>query len=222
MLSQQNCLNCQLYEKCGIYSNKFKRIEYIKWKTRLIFILKTMIKIRIKYLNSSSKQHIFPFDPIRKYLSLNILLKVFWYILLYIILYKCNTDTKLQTDSQKKDHFYCQDFGFIYINLCFSHKISYFFEISKVNVHISIKVFVSDKINLVKITTVKESSTFRTSYFSHQVVFQVMLCPCIFLTGKYHCMCSRHTALLSNIYLSVYILHQTIQQLYKIYNYLHT
>ena len=100
------------------------------------------------------------------------------------IIYKCNTDAKLQTDSQKKDHFYCQNFGFIYINLCFSHKISYFFEISTVNVHISIKVFVSDKINLVKITTVTESSTFRTSYFSHQVVFQVMLCPCIFLTGN--------------------------------------
>ena len=60
----------------------------------------------------------------------------------------------------------------------------YFFEISTVNVHISIKVFVSDKINLVKITTVTESSTFRTSYFSHQVVFQVMLCRCIFLTGN--------------------------------------
>ena len=73
---------------------------------------------------------------------------------------------------------------YIYINLCFSHKISYFFEISTVNVHISIKVFVSDKINLVKITTVTESSTFRTSYFSHQVVFQVMLCRCIFLTGN--------------------------------------
>ena len=85
---------------------------------------------------------------------------------------------------KKKDHFYCHNFGFIYINQCFSHKISYFFEIRIVNVHISIKVFVSNKINLVKITTVTEISTFRTSYFSHQVVFQVMLCPCIFLTGN--------------------------------------
>ena len=66
----------------------------------------------------------------------------------------------------------------------FPTKSLIFFEISTVNVHISIKVFVSDKINLVKITTVTESSTFRTSYFSHQVVFQVMLCPCIFLTGN--------------------------------------
>ena len=70
---------------------------------------------------------------------------------------------------KKKGHFYCQNFGFIYINQCFSHKISYFFEIRIVNVHISIKVFVSNKINLVKITPVKEISTFRTSYFSHQV-----------------------------------------------------
>ena len=61
---------------------------------------------------------------------------------------------------------------------------SYFFEISTVNVHISIKVFVSNKINLVKITPLKEISTFRSSYFSHHVVFQVMLCPCIFLTGN--------------------------------------
>ena len=56
-----------------------------------------------------------------------------------------------------------------------------------VNVHkpVSIKVFVSDKINLVK-TPLKEISTFRTSYFSHQVVFQVVLCLCNFITGKYH------------------------------------
>ena len=87
---------------------------------------------------------------------------------------------------KKKGHFYCQNFGFIYINQCFSHKISYFFEIRIVNVHISIKVFVSNKINLVKITPVKEISTFRTSYFSHQVVFQVVLCLCNFITGKYH------------------------------------
>ena len=87
---------------------------------------------------------------------------------------------------KKKDHFYCHNFGFIYINQCFSHKISYFFEIRIVNVHISIKVFVSNKINLVKITPLKEISTFRSSYFSHHVVFQVMLFPCIFLTGKYH------------------------------------
>ena len=87
---------------------------------------------------------------------------------------------------KKKDHFYCHNFGFIYINQCFSHKISYFFEIRIVNVHISIKVFVSNKINLVKITPVKEISTFRTSYFSYQVVFQVVLCLCNFITGKYH------------------------------------
>ena len=87
---------------------------------------------------------------------------------------------------KKKDHFYCQNFGFIYINQCFSHKISYFFEIRIVSVHISIKVFVSNKINLVKITPVKEISTFRTSYFSYQVVFQVVLCLCNFITGKYH------------------------------------
>ena len=82
---------------------------------------------------------------------------------------------------KKKDHFYCHNFGFIYINQCFSHKISYFFEIRIVNVHISIKVFVSNKINLVKITPVKEISTFRTSYFSYQVVFQVTK-----TTGKSH------------------------------------
>ena len=116
---------------------------------------------------------------------------------------------------KKKDHFYCQNFGFIYINLCFSHKISYFFEISTVNVHISIKVFVSDKINLVKITTVTESSTFRTSYFSHQVVFQVMLCPCILCSSHtstpfklelpYHWVRSTHTALVLYRHIYVYI-----------------
>ena len=103
----------------------------------------------------------------------------------------CNSTNVIQMQNykpilKKKGHFYCQNFGFIYINQCFSHKISYFFEIRIVNVHISIKVFVSNKINLVKITPVKEISTFRTSYFSYQVVFQVVLCLCNFITGKYH------------------------------------
>ena len=78
--------NCQLYEKCGINRDKFKRIEYIKWKTRRIFIQKTMIKIRIKYLNSSSKQHIFPFDPImRTYLIISHfkVFSVYYYTLYY-------------------------------------------------------------------------------------------------------------------------------------------
>ena len=104
---------------------------------------------------------------------------------MHYIIQMCNTDTKLQTDSQEKRSFLLLKFWiYLYYNQCFSHKISYFFEIRIVNVHISIKVFVSDKINLVKITPVKEISTFRSSYFSRHVVFQVMLCPCIFLTGN--------------------------------------
>ena len=47
-------------------------------------------------------------------------------------------------------------------------------------------MFLFNEINLVKITPLKEISTFRSSYFSYQVVFQVVLCLCNFITGKYH------------------------------------
>ena len=76
----------------------------------------------------------------------------------YYVLSIVEIIVKLQTDSQKKFisiilelSSFCW-FGFIDINLCFSNKISYFFEIRILNVHISIKVLLFNEINFVKIT----------------------------------------------------------------------
>ena len=130
-----------------------------------------MIKIRIKCLNSSSIQHIFPFDPINKQISTEYPILRFFclnnYNINYInIILLHNYKMKLN----KIWLFLLSHFGFSKLIRIFP--LQYFtFLISIVNAHISKNQYVSNKINFFKIKTSKEISTFLTSYFRIKLFF---------------------------------------------------